>query len=143
MNRRRFFIRFGAAIAGLGFNSPACKKKKSPTQPDGSAAEKKILCACHGSVFDLRGNVLTGPATQPLSTVPAVLDGNQIILGDNALVIDLTSADNQVLQAVQGAKRFTIPGLSSQVIVIRISPAEVIALDSVCTHQGCPVDLPA
>jgi|GEM_PF-3175406 len=145
MNRRGFFTRFLTASLGLGFLSTACKKKNSPTQPDGSgnATDKKILCACHGSEFSIRGNVLTGPATQPLSTVPAVLNGNQIVLGDNALVIDLTLAENQALQALQGAKKVTVQGRSRPVIVVRVSSTEVIALDSTCTHQGCEVDLPA
>jgi len=137
--------RFLSVSAGLAFFFPACKKKSSPTQPgDSNTVEKKITCSkCHGSEFDLRGNVLTGPATQPLSTVPAVLNGNQIVLGDNALVIDLTLAENQVLQAVQGAKKFAVQGRAKPVIVVRISSTEVIALDSSCTHQGCEVDLPA
>ncbi|MBN1896039.1 Rieske 2Fe-2S domain-containing protein [bacterium] len=147
MNRRKFLTRFLAAFAGLGFLFPACKKKGSPTQPngsgDGTLPEKKILCACHGSTFDIRGNVLTGPATQPLSTVPAVLEGDRILLGDNARVIDLTLAENQSLRAVQGAKKFDLPGQALPVMVIRLSGSEVIALSSACTHEGCPVDLPA
>jgi nitrite reductase/ring-hydroxylating ferredoxin subunit len=40
----------------------------------------KLNCACHGSVFDLSGKVLTGPATKNLTSFPASLDGERIII---------------------------------------------------------------
>ena len=35
----------------------------------------KFTCTCHGSEFDTSGNVLQGPATQPLRTYSAALNG--------------------------------------------------------------------
>jgi Rieske Fe-S protein len=46
--------------------------------------ENRIKCHCHGSQFDLDGNVLKGPAKKPLQAHAGEIDGNQIIveLGD-------------------------------------------------------------
>lgn len=45
-----------------------------------NAGEKKIKCPCHGSQFDLNGNVVHGPAPRPLETYAAELVGEQIIV---------------------------------------------------------------
>ena len=38
-----------------------------------------LICACHGSEFDLRdGSVLEGPATQALTVIPLALDGDRL-----------------------------------------------------------------
>jgi nitrite reductase/ring-hydroxylating ferredoxin subunit len=38
-----------------------------------------LLCACHGSEFDLRdGSVLEGPATEPLAIVTLTADGGRL-----------------------------------------------------------------
>jgi Rieske Fe-S protein len=46
----------------------------------GEVADGTVLvCACHGSEFDLRdGSVLEGPATDPLAIVPLTADGGQL-----------------------------------------------------------------
>ncbi|MDG6905900.1 MAG: ubiquinol-cytochrome c reductase iron-sulfur subunit [Nitrososphaerota archaeon] len=41
-----------------------------------SGAANEIYCPCHGSIFDISGNVLRGPAQQPLPSVELSIDSN-------------------------------------------------------------------
>lgn len=43
--------------------------------------QKKFFCPCHGSVFDIEGKVLAGPADRPLDTYLTKLEGDRLWLG--------------------------------------------------------------
>lgn len=57
---------------------PTCTHKKCTVQykPD----DGRFQCPCHNSQYDLNGKVLGGPAPKDLTTYPAKLSGERIIL---------------------------------------------------------------
>jgi len=44
------------------------------------SADLRFKCPCHGSVFDIDGRVLAGPAPRPLDTLDVKIDGGRIFV---------------------------------------------------------------
>lgn len=42
--------------------------------------EQKFMCPCHGSVYDVTGNVLGGPAPRPLDVLPSKVDNGRLLV---------------------------------------------------------------
>jgi cytochrome b6-f complex iron-sulfur subunit len=40
------------------------------------AEEKKFICPCHASAFDIAGNVISSPAPRPLDIYPVTIENN-------------------------------------------------------------------
>lgn len=43
---------------------------------------RRLVCPCHGSIFDINGAPLRGPAPRPLPPVPAKIVGEEIVIGE-------------------------------------------------------------
>jgi len=43
--------------------------------------QQKFLCPCHAGVYDLEGNVVSGPPPKPLTVIPLRIEGDTIIIG--------------------------------------------------------------
>ena len=70
--------------------------------------------------------------------------GNPVQSSDGTtFTIDLTDPKNAALLNAGGALKFNISGQTKPVIVLRKSDTEVLALSSICTHQGNEVGLPS
>jgi len=44
------------------------------------AQAKQFQCPCHGSVYDVTGKVLAGPAPRPLDRLPTKVEGGQLLV---------------------------------------------------------------
>lgn len=45
-----------------------------------AAERKKFACPCHGSVFDIKGQVLAGPAPRPLDRLPSKIENGRLLV---------------------------------------------------------------
>jgi cytochrome b6-f complex iron-sulfur subunit len=43
--------------------------------------QNKLICPCHGALFDLEGNVVSGPPPRPLSKFPIRVESDSILIG--------------------------------------------------------------
>lgn len=63
---------------GVSAVSPVCSHEKCTVAY--RRAVTRFECPCHGSFFDVDGNVLNGPATKPLQSWPCWLSKGRIIV---------------------------------------------------------------
>ncbi|HEX6261752.1 MAG TPA: non-heme iron oxygenase ferredoxin subunit [Actinomycetota bacterium] len=48
---------------------------------DGDLEDASIICACHGSQFDLRtGEVISPPATEPIEVYGVAVEGDDLVI---------------------------------------------------------------
>lgn len=75
-DRMVLFIRDGEDSV-LGFD-PTCTHQQCTVEH--KAGSDKIECPCHGSIFDLEGNVLKGPAETPLHRFETSLEDERVVI---------------------------------------------------------------
>ncbi len=56
--------------------SPICPHLECGYRWDGD--DKKFKCPCHGSVYDVAGKVLAGPAPRPLDVLPSKVEDGRL-----------------------------------------------------------------
>jgi len=61
----------------IGFD-PTCTHQQCTVEH--KSGSDKIECPCHGSIFDLEGKVLNGPAETPLSRFDTSLKDGRVII---------------------------------------------------------------
>lgn len=44
-------------------------------------AKNRLQCPCHAGIFNLEGNVVSGPPPKPLQEFPLGIDGENIVIG--------------------------------------------------------------
>jgi cytochrome b6-f complex iron-sulfur subunit len=42
---------------------------------------KRLLCPCHAGIYDLEGNIVSGPPPKPLPKLPFRVEGETIVIG--------------------------------------------------------------
>ena len=59
-----------------------CTHEECPLSEEGEVEGGELTCLCHFSVFDLEtGNVIDGPATDPLPVYPVRVVGDSLDVG--------------------------------------------------------------
>lgn len=48
--------------------------------------EKRFICPCHGSSFDIAGDVISSPAPRPLDMYPVHIENNTIIVNTGKVI---------------------------------------------------------
>ena len=110
-----------------------------------------VVCPCHASRFSVDGAVTHPPATADLDTYAAKLSPDQ-----STLIVDISGSGGVFPAAQEGKVTFTVQqlpalaalggsvtghsaGVPFPLLVLRASPAQVLAYDARCPHLGCAV----
>jgi cytochrome b6-f complex iron-sulfur subunit len=64
-----------------GFLALSCKCTHLGCTVPWVEKEKKFICPCHASTFDVKGNVISGPAGRPLDLFPITIE-NKVVKVD-------------------------------------------------------------
>ncbi len=114
--------------------------------------EGEVVCPCHLSRFALDGTVTNPPARAPLTAFNASFDA-----GTGVLVINFAAGDENFpavingklflpfsefpqLRAPGGKVQGTPRGYGKLIFVFALDGGTYAAVDSICTHQQCPVE---
>lgn len=127
--------------------SATCTHVGCPLGFDG----KEAVCPCHLSRFATDGQVTHPPATVPLTTYAVEYDpGTQVLtinlaageVGFPASIngqVTLTFAQFPQLQSAGEVVSGKPEGYGKTIFVTKLADGTYSAVDSICTHQQCPV----
>jgi Rieske Fe-S protein len=116
--------------------------------------EGEAVCPCHGSRFTPDGQVLQPPAKANLGVVKAVVfdaqsgvltirtragDENFPALRDGKVVFSLLAESFAALRSPGGVVSGVPEGYGQTLFVFALADGTYQAVDSICTHQQCPV----
>ena len=115
---------------------------------------KDVVCPCHLSKFNPKdGSVLQRPAKVPLRTFQTTYNSGTRVVSVNVLGGDEdfpAAVNGQVtlpfsqfpdLRNNGGSVTGTPSGYGNAIFVSRLQDGTLVAVDSICTHQQCPVEL--
>jgi Rieske Fe-S protein len=69
-------------------NGLTCPHAGCDTGQTGTVSPQGLFCGCHESGFDVNGNVVRGPARQPLDHFDVTADASGNLTGHGGLVVD-------------------------------------------------------
>ena len=108
-----------------------------------------IVCPCHGSEFDLSGQVTHPPALQPLLTYKATFsaDSGKLVVDLHATEevlpapvggeVTLSLSQYPTLAQPGGVEEGTPKGEVNALLVIALASGQYAALNPLCTHANC------
>ena len=94
-------------------------------------------CPCHSARFDIEGNPIQGPATEPLQSYPVEFTDNQELIIDSLLTLDVSNVEIGAALILESNVTSSID--SSGLLVYRKTEDQFNVLSRECTHQGCTV----
>jgi Rieske Fe-S protein len=74
----------GRDAKGLYAMSSTCTHEGCDMIAEGRVTDNGVICQCHGSRFDANGDVVVGPATEPLAHFAVIVDAAGNISVDGA-----------------------------------------------------------
>ncbi len=108
-----------------------------------------IVCPCHGSEFDLSGQVMRAPAQQPLLTYKATFNADtaklvvdlhapgEILPAPVGGEVTLSLSQYPTLAQPGGVEEGTPNGEVNALLVIALAAGQYAALNPLCTHANC------
>lgn len=81
--RGKFYL---CRMAGGGFIALSSKCTHLGCTVPWNEKEKRFICPCHGSSFDITGAVITSPASRPLDIYPVHIENNLITVNAGNII---------------------------------------------------------
>lgn len=84
-------VAIGRDAGGVYAMTSTCTHQGCDMGSDGSISSAGLVCDCHGSEFDVNGNVIRGPANAPLAHFSVSIDATGNITIDGGHEVDAST----------------------------------------------------